>query len=65
MGRPVKRLLDDRDDGSLTSMRAVMTGNTGQIQNVLEIEVLELDYGLFLERGKKKQVQSDLINKVG
>ena len=65
MGRPVKRLLDDRDDGSLTSMRAVMTGSTGQIQNVLEIEVLELDYGLFLERGKKKQVQSDLINKVG
>lgn len=42
-----------------------MTGSTGQIQDVLEIEVSELAYGLFLEWEKKNQIQSDLINKVG
>lgn len=32
----------------------MMTGSTGQSQDVLEIEVSELVCGLFLEQGKKE-----------
>lgn len=43
----------------------MITRSTEQTQDVLETEVSELAYGLFLEWGKKNQTQSDLINNVG